>query len=139
MFYLFTYLFWETERENPKQAPCCQHGTQYRAWTHEPWDHDLSWNRVGCLTDWATQMPPESRYKFLPDSFRYVKNLWLIPKWIWETRGHDTAKYVVYRNISCKCLRIAVEVMLIKLAPNFKQENRRSRSVCRDMYFSNWL
>ena len=33
------------ERENPKQAPCSQHRAQCRAWTHEPWDHDLSWSQ----------------------------------------------------------------------------------------------
>ena len=32
------------KRENPKQAPHCQQGAQCGAWTHEPWDHDLSWN-----------------------------------------------------------------------------------------------
>ena len=33
------------ERENPKKAPHCQHRAWCRAWAHEPWDHDLSWNQ----------------------------------------------------------------------------------------------
>ena len=54
-FFMFIYLFWEREREseqggaeregereNPKQAPYCQHRAPHRAWTHKPWDHDLS-------------------------------------------------------------------------------------------------
>ena len=61
-FLLFIYLFWETERknasgggaekerrrerENPKQAPSCQHRTLRGAWTHEPRDHDLSWSQT---------------------------------------------------------------------------------------------
>ena len=31
----------ERERENSKQAPHHQHRAQHRAWTHEPWNHDL--------------------------------------------------------------------------------------------------
>ena len=34
----------ERERQKPKQAPGCQHRARCRAWTHEPWDHDLSWS-----------------------------------------------------------------------------------------------
>ena len=55
LFFLkFTYLFLrerarerarEGQRENPKQAVCCQHRAQCGAWTHEPWDYDLSWNQ----------------------------------------------------------------------------------------------
>ena len=33
----------ERRRENSKQAPCCQHRALRGAWSHEPWDHDLSW------------------------------------------------------------------------------------------------
>ena len=29
-------------RENPKQAPCCQHGAQHGVRSQGPWDHDLS-------------------------------------------------------------------------------------------------
>ena len=50
------------ERENPKQALHCQHGAQCRAWTHEPWDHDLGQNRVGGLT---TEQPRCSVFLFL--------------------------------------------------------------------------
>ena len=36
-----------------------EHGTGCSAWSHDPWDHDLSWNQeLGHLTDWATQAPP---------------------------------------------------------------------------------
>ena len=46
----------ERERENPKQAPYCQHRAWCGAWTHEA---TRSWPepkpKVGCLTDWATQ------------------------------------------------------------------------------------
>ena len=53
----FKCLFWERvstwmgegqrvrERENPKQALCCQHTAQRRARSHEPPIHDLSWNQ----------------------------------------------------------------------------------------------
>ena len=46
----------ERERENLKQAAC---PTQSLTWDSIPWpwDHDLSQNRVGCSTDWATQEP----------------------------------------------------------------------------------
>ena len=33
------------ERENPKQAPHCQHRARHGTWTHQPWDHDLSGNQ----------------------------------------------------------------------------------------------
>ena len=33
------------EKENPKQAPCCQHRAQHGAWTHKLRDHDLSRNQ----------------------------------------------------------------------------------------------
>ena len=32
-------------RENPKQAPWCQRRARCRAWSHELWDHDLSWDQ----------------------------------------------------------------------------------------------
>ena len=35
----------EREREYPKQSLCCQPGAQGGAQTHEPWDHDMSWNQ----------------------------------------------------------------------------------------------
>ena len=35
----------EAESENPKQALCCQRWAWCGAWTHELWDHDLSWNQ----------------------------------------------------------------------------------------------
>ena len=48
----------ERERENPKQAPGCQHRAWCGARTYKLWDHDPSRNqRVGCLTNWATQVP----------------------------------------------------------------------------------
>ena len=28
------------------QALSCQHRARHRAWTHKPWDHDLSWSRT---------------------------------------------------------------------------------------------
>ena len=33
------------ERENPKQAPCCQRKARRRVGAHEPWDYDLSRDR----------------------------------------------------------------------------------------------
>ena len=36
----------EGERENPKQAWCCQSRALCGAWTHEPWDHDLSQSQM---------------------------------------------------------------------------------------------
>ena len=41
------YLFWVRERgrENPKQAPHCQHRMWRGPQTHKPQDHDLSWNQ----------------------------------------------------------------------------------------------
>ena len=72
----------EREKENPKQALHCQRRAWGGAATHEPWDHDLSWNqeldiqqtepdmglklmnceimtwaKVGCSTNWTTQVP----------------------------------------------------------------------------------
>uniref|UniRef100_A0A8C9D341 DIS3-like exonuclease 1 n=1 Tax=Panthera leo TaxID=9689 RepID=A0A8C9D341_PANLE len=35
----------DSKRENPEQAPCCQHRARYRARTHELRDRDLSQNR----------------------------------------------------------------------------------------------
>ena len=74
-FFRFIYLVWERDRasrggaerkrererekrENPKQAPCWQHGAWFWARTHKLWD---SWpepkSRVRYLTDWATRGP----------------------------------------------------------------------------------
>ena len=56
-FFKFIY-FWEREKaqvgegqtmrekENPKQAVCCQRGAWCGAWIHKPWDHDLSWSQT---------------------------------------------------------------------------------------------
>ena len=49
------------ERRSPRiwsrlQAPSCQPKAWHRAWTQEPWDHDLSWSQSA--TNWATQVPP---------------------------------------------------------------------------------
>ena len=61
IFLMFIY-FWERERETEHeqgrgrergrhrirsslQVPSCQHRAQNGAWTHEPWDHDLSWSQ----------------------------------------------------------------------------------------------
>ena len=75
-FYFFIYLILEcahimgegqreTERENPKQAPHCQHRAWHEAQSHELWDHDLSIApRVGLLTNWVTQAPPRVGQKF---------------------------------------------------------------------------
>ena len=47
----------ERETQNLKQTPGSEPSAQspHRAWTHEPWDHDLG--DVGHLTSWATQVP----------------------------------------------------------------------------------
>ena len=54
----------ERERENPKQAPRCQHRAWHEAWSHEPWDHDLSRNQVRYLTNWATQASLDIIFNF---------------------------------------------------------------------------
>ena len=36
----------ERETQNPKQAPGSRLRAQCGAWTHKPWDHDLSWGRT---------------------------------------------------------------------------------------------
>ena len=48
----------ERKRENPKQAPCCQQKAQHGARTHEPWDHDLSWNQESMLNWLSHPVPP---------------------------------------------------------------------------------
>ena len=71
VFFLSLFIYFETagadrqsmaeaaERENTKQAPCCQWRAQCRAETHKPWDHDPSQNQDSRrLTDWATRVPP---------------------------------------------------------------------------------
>ena len=52
----------QREAENPKLAPHHQRRAWHGARTHEPWDHDLSWNQVGRLTYWANQKPQEKDY-----------------------------------------------------------------------------
>ena len=47
----------ERGTEDLKWALCWRQRARYRAWTHEPWAHDLSRREDGCLTDWATQAP----------------------------------------------------------------------------------
>ena len=59
----------ETERDNPKQDPHCQHRTRCRAWTHEPWNHDLSWNQESHC---STQVHPTFCFKFLLAQFYIV-------------------------------------------------------------------
>ena len=49
----------EGERENPKQAPYCQHRAPHRVRSHTSWDHDLSLNWVGHPTNWAMQAPQD--------------------------------------------------------------------------------
>ena len=48
------------EREGEREcqaASMLSAQSQFGAKSHKPQDHDLSPNRVGCLTDWATQVP----------------------------------------------------------------------------------
>ena len=60
-FFLMFIYFWDRERQSASgrgaergrhripsrlQAPSCQHRAWCRAWTHEPWDHDLSWSQT---------------------------------------------------------------------------------------------
>ena len=53
-FFKFVYFRWvrdtgrgrKKERENPKQAPSYQRRARRGAWTHEPWDHDLTWSQT---------------------------------------------------------------------------------------------
>ena len=57
---MFIY-FWERGRESKQersrdrgrhriqsrlQVPSCQHRARRGAWTHQPWDHDLSWSQT---------------------------------------------------------------------------------------------
>ena len=35
----------EGETEDPRQALCWQQRALHGAWTHKPWDHDLSWSQ----------------------------------------------------------------------------------------------
>ena len=64
--FLTFFYFWETERDRAwgaetgrhriwsrLQALSCQHRSWPRVWTHEI----MTWAEVGCLTDWATQVP----------------------------------------------------------------------------------
>ena len=40
------------------QALSCQHRAPCRAWSHNPWDHDLSQDlRVECSINWTAQAP----------------------------------------------------------------------------------
>ena len=45
----------ETEFEAVSKALHCQHRAWCGAWTHELWDHDLSWRWT--LNNWAIQVP----------------------------------------------------------------------------------
>ena len=57
----------ETERENPKQAPYCQHGARHGARSHKPWDHDLcqSW-----ALNWLSH--PDAPYFLLFKVFLFI-------------------------------------------------------------------
>ena len=59
----------EGGRQNPNRLWAASAEADEGLELTKPWDHDLSWNRVGCLTDWATQAP----FLFLPDSLRTGK------------------------------------------------------------------
>ena len=73
LFVCFVFHFWKRERmseggeerdrgtEDPKQALCWQQRTQCRAWTHEMWDHDLSWS---WMLNWLSH-PGAPRVKVL--------------------------------------------------------------------------
>ena len=87
-FFRFIYLFWETargeegqrgrKRENPKQAPCCQHRAQYEAQTRKT---VRSWPRpkprVTRFTDRAIQAPPAPYLYF---KFR-SSDVWVRGRW----------------------------------------------------------
>ena len=53
----------ERERENPKQAPHCQHRAWCRAQSQEPWEHDLSQNQELTL-NWLSH-PGTPKWKIL--------------------------------------------------------------------------
>ena len=39
------------------QALSLQHRARHGAWTHRPWDHDLSWSWTLLKTDWVSHAP----------------------------------------------------------------------------------
>ena len=54
----------EREGENTKQALCYQCRAWCRAWTHEPWDQELSWNQE---SDGQSTEPPRWPVTNFPD------------------------------------------------------------------------
>ena len=50
----------EADRQRKRESKQAPHSVQSPRWDliSQPWDHDLSWNEVGSLTDWGTQGPP---------------------------------------------------------------------------------
>ena len=69
-FLMFIYLFWEwtgggEERGQERESQAgCQCRAWGRAWSHRPGSWPDLKSRVRCLTDWATQVPPD-RYLFM--------------------------------------------------------------------------
>ena len=67
---LFIHFEREGGRENPKQALHSQHRAWCRAWTHEPWDHNLS---QGQMLTWMSH-PGALVVRFLkPFLVPYIK------------------------------------------------------------------
>ena len=62
------------ERENTKQAPCCQHRDWCGAWTHEPWDHDPRQNQESEAYELNHPGAP-SLLKFLISFFSFEENM----------------------------------------------------------------
>ena len=52
------------DRENTKQAPCCQHGARCRAQSYKPQDHDLSQYPE---SEVEPTKPPRCPYTFISD------------------------------------------------------------------------
>ena len=52
----------ESQAGSRLQAPSCQHRAQCGAWTHEPWDHDLS---QSWMLNWLSYVGAPRLFKFI--------------------------------------------------------------------------
>ena len=86
------------EKENPKQALHCECRRRYRAWTHKPWDHDVSWNQE---SDTSPTEPPRCPLIIFETS------QWTCPV---STRIHESRKPVQDMIWSSKFVMFNIKV-----------------------------
>ena len=104
------------------QALSCQHRAQCRSWTHEPWDHDLSWS---WMLNWLSEAGIPSPVIFL-NVFIYFWERERQHEWGERQRERDTQnpKQAPGSELSAQSLMWASNSQTMRSWPELKSDTQ---------------